>query len=101
MLSKCANPGCPVPFLYLHQGKLFRMDINSEVTATDAIPAARLLARRIEFFWLCNQCAEMVTLSYKKGVGVTAVPLSESQVSSTQASGTQASNTETLAASTS
>ena len=78
MLSKCANPGCPVPFLYLHQGKLFRMDINSE---DPAIPATRLLARRIEFFWLCNQCAEMVTLSYKKGVGVTVVPLSSTQVS--------------------
>ena len=98
MLSKCANPGCPVPFLYLHQGKLFRMDINSE---DPAIPAARLLARRIEFFWLCNQCAEMVTLSYKKGVGVTAVPLSESRVSGTQADSAQASNTGTLAASTS
>ena len=26
MLSKCANPGCAATFLYLHQGKLFRLD---------------------------------------------------------------------------
>ncbi len=26
MLSKCANPGCPAPFLYLRQGKLFRVE---------------------------------------------------------------------------
>ena len=25
MLSKCANPDCPASFLYLHQGKLFRL----------------------------------------------------------------------------
>ncbi len=33
MLSKCANPGCPAPFLYLHEGKLFRMDIGGEEAA--------------------------------------------------------------------
>jgi hypothetical protein len=79
MLSKCANPGCPAPFLFLHQGKLFRLDTNTEVPASDATPEMKKLARRIEFFWLCNQCAAQVTLSYKKGVGVTAVPLSETQ----------------------
>ncbi len=31
MLSKCANPGCPATFLYLHVGKLFRMDTTVEV----------------------------------------------------------------------
>ena len=33
MLSKCANPGCAATFLYLHQGKLFRLDTNVEVVA--------------------------------------------------------------------
>jgi len=28
MLSKCANPGCSASFLYLHQGKLFRLETN-------------------------------------------------------------------------
>ena len=31
MLSKCANPGCPATFLYLHQGKLFRLDSSTEI----------------------------------------------------------------------
>ena len=35
MLSKCANPGCPAPFLYLHEGKLFRLDTGSEDLPTD------------------------------------------------------------------
>ena len=33
MLSKCANPGCAATFLYLHQGKLFRLDTNVEAVA--------------------------------------------------------------------
>ena len=33
MLSKCANPGCPATFLYLHQGKLFRLDTSVEILA--------------------------------------------------------------------
>jgi len=94
MLSKCANPGCPAPFLYLHQGKLFRMDTNSEVITTDTAKEARRPARRLEFFWLCDQCAVLVTLNYKKGAGVIAVPLPK-----TQASEAQVSRTQTLVAS--
>jgi hypothetical protein len=89
MLSKCANPGCPAPFLYLHQGKLFRMDSNSEGPPTDAVTEARRPVRRLEFFWLCDQCAVLVTLNYQKGVGITAVPLSKTQASETQVSSMQ------------
>jgi hypothetical protein len=90
MLSKCANPGCPVAFLYLHQGKLFRWDTTFEVSPTDATTEAKRPSRRLEFFWLCDQCAVLVTLNYRKGVGVTAVPLSKTQASETQVSTTQA-----------
>ncbi len=99
MLSKCANPGCPAPFLYLHQGKLFRMDRNSEVPLTNAATDGRRLARRLEFFWLCDQCAVLVTLSYEKGVGITAVPLPKTQASETQVSENSVSSTQTLVAS--
>ena len=81
MLSKCANPGCPAPFLYLHQGKLFRWDTKSEVSTTDGATEARRPSRRLEFFWLCDQCAVLLTLNYKTGVGITAVPLSNTQAS--------------------
>jgi hypothetical protein len=29
----------------------------------------------VEFFWLCDQCAAEVTLGYKRGTGITVVPL--------------------------
>lgn len=75
MLSKCANPGCPAPFRYLHQGKLFRLDTRVEESETVPVPEVKKASRRIEFFWLCNQCAEELTLGYRKGVGITTVPL--------------------------
>ena len=72
MLSKCANPGCAATFLYLHQGKLYRLDTNVEAVAGTS---AKKPSRRVEFFWLCNQCAVEVTLGYKRGTGITVVPL--------------------------
>ncbi len=74
MLSKCANPGCAATFLYLHEGKLFRLDISIEVAATSAVGTKRP-SRRLEFFWLCNPCAAELTLGYEKATGVTVVPL--------------------------
>ncbi|HYM06264.1 MAG TPA: hypothetical protein VEU11_06855 [Terriglobales bacterium] len=75
MLSKCANPGCPATFLYLHQGKLFRLDTSVEILASAPVHEAKKASRRIEFFWLCNQCAAELTLGYQKGTGITVVPL--------------------------
>jgi hypothetical protein len=76
MLSKCANPGCPAPFLYLHQGKLFRLDTG---TAHPAAQSKERTVRHLEFFWLCEECAAKLTLDYKKGVGITTVSRSETQ----------------------
>jgi len=33
---------------------------------------------RVEYYWLCDQCAFALTLSYEKGRGVVAVPRPES-----------------------
>ena len=73
MLSKCANSSCSNPFLYLHNGKLFRMDLAVEPEMATA--DGKKPARRVEFFWLCNDCAASMTLSYKYGVGVVATPI--------------------------
>jgi hypothetical protein len=71
MLSKCANSSCSTAFLYLHDGKLFRMDVaDTDVASADI----RKPPRRLEFFWLCNECAASMTLTYKQGVGVVATP---------------------------
>jgi hypothetical protein len=75
MLSKCANPGCPATFLYLHQGKLFRLDTTVEILARSPVRKMTSASRHIEFFWLCNQCAAELTLGYQKGTGITVVPL--------------------------
>jgi hypothetical protein len=83
MLSKCANPGCPAPFLYLHEGKLFRLDTGIENPAGQS---AKKTVRNLEFFWLCDECAAKLTLSYKKGVGITTVPLPETQARAASAS---------------
>ena len=70
MLSKCANPGCRATFLYLHEGKLFRFDTS--IQTLDRIPV-----RRVEFFWLCEQCAQDLTLRYNQETGTTIVPLAK------------------------
>ena len=75
MLSKCANPGCAATFLYLHQGKLFRLDTSIEVVAGTSPAETKRPSRRVEFFWLCQACAAELTLGYKKGTGITVVPM--------------------------
>jgi hypothetical protein len=71
MVSKCANPACPEIFRYLHQGKLFRFEWN---LAQDSSSGIRDSLRHLEFFWLCESCATTMTVVYKKGSGVKAVP---------------------------
>jgi len=75
MLSKCANPGCPASFLYLHEGKLFRLDSSAEIVIRIPVSEVTRPSRRFEFFWLCNQCAAGLTLSYNKEIGITVMPL--------------------------
>jgi len=72
MVSKCANPTCSAPFLYLRDGRLFRV----EVEAAGPQPLGeRRPARRLEHFWLCGACSGLFTLTVDNGA-VTTVPLS-------------------------
>jgi len=75
MLSKCANPGCSASFLYLHQGKLFRLETSGNGDDDVADPQGKHATRRLEYFWLCDACASLMTVSFKKGVGVATRPL--------------------------
>jgi hypothetical protein len=74
MLSKCANPACLSSFLYLHEGKLFRIHIDTKTTdlhsAAGIDPQAKKPVRRVEFFWLCQECSTKMTVSFEEGVGV-------------------------------
>jgi hypothetical protein len=74
MTSKCANPECSAPFRYFHQGKLFRLETAAgldrrRVTFGADDQHAKPL-RRLEFYWLCDQCAEKMTLVSDANSGV-------------------------------
>ena len=77
MVSKCANPECEVPFRYFHQGKLFRLETESGHERRRGLGVDSGLKkplRRIEFFWLCENCSEKMTLVTEKDIGVTVRP---------------------------
>jgi len=66
VLSKCANPACHAAFRFLHEGKLFAMDVELD---PDSSPGAKHL-RRVEFFWLCDSCCAEMTLRLDKTTGI-------------------------------
>lgn len=77
MVSKCANPECAATFRYFHLGKLFRWEIEVGLDRRRALGERNEMEkprRRIEFFWLCEECAQKMTLVYEKGAGVSTHP---------------------------
>ena len=70
MLSKCANPSCTASFLYFHQGKLFRMNVEKSEPDEAALTRGGKRVRRMEFFWLCDGCSSRMTLEYDQRGGV-------------------------------
>ena len=78
MLHKCANPACLSPFRRLSQGKLFLVETEArEGAGLRRANRGGRPSHRIEYYWLCDQCAFVLTLSYEKGQGVIAVPRPE------------------------
>jgi hypothetical protein len=78
MISKCANPACTAHFLYLHEGKLFRVLHGSEEPPALQMgidPTVRKRVQRVEFFWLCSACSARMTVKYEKGSGIVVRPL--------------------------
>jgi hypothetical protein len=63
MLSKCANPSCSTPLIYLREGKIFRMDPSAK-TAHATGPSLVKPAERTEHFWLCGPCSARLTVVY-------------------------------------
>ncbi len=89
MLSKCANPACTAKLHYLHEGKIFRVDMEAEQNRNQhgqhkpvesRKPAAAAHAPGVvvghdaaykpEFFWLCAACAEAMTLALEDHIVV-------------------------------
>jgi hypothetical protein len=78
MLYKCANEACYTPFRRLREGKLFQ--VETEYFAEKAVNGTRRARRgrpwrRVEHYWLCDQCASYVTLTFDRKRGVVTVPL--------------------------
>jgi len=74
MVSKCANPVCSASFRYFREGRLFEI----EVTAHHGVGPAnsqRKPHRKVEYFWLCSNCATKLTVKADHEHGVVTVPL--------------------------
>ena len=83
MVSKCANPECTTPFLYFHRGKLFRVETEGRQERRRDMGAesgAGKPLRRIEFYWLCQDCAEKMTLVFDRTTGISVRPRPASPV---------------------
>jgi hypothetical protein len=77
MISKCANPSCSAHFLYLHQGRVFRILRRSEEIPDQQLgvdPSVKKHAQ-VEFYWLCDTCSRAWTIRYQEGIGVSVQPL--------------------------
>jgi len=60
MLAKCANPSCSASFRYLQEGRLFRLEADPKLTST--VNAYASSHTRVEYFWLCSRCSELMAL---------------------------------------
>jgi len=56
----------------LHQGRLFRWDgVNAGQNSIRRAGPEIKKARKVEFFWLCAECARTMTVVFNAKVGVT------------------------------
>jgi hypothetical protein len=76
MLSQCVNPQCSKPFLKLREGKLFLVETEfAGKSAEGPATCGRKQPRRVEHFWLCNDCAGQWTLIDDREQGIRLAPL--------------------------
>ncbi len=81
MLNKCANSICPTPFRRLSHGKLFRVERKAFVAGFAGLtpPRRSRPRRRVEHYWLCDQCSSVLTLIFEKEHGMLTGPLPEAK----------------------
>ena len=60
MIATCANPACNIPFRYFRSGQIFMVEANDN--HVDPRSRADHPKRRIEYFWLCGECAPTMHL---------------------------------------
>ena len=67
MLAKCANPPCFASFRYLHEGRLFVLDVSDDAGTDGRCRNERLEAHGLRYFWLCDTCHRSMTVVVRKG----------------------------------
>ena len=70
MLTKCANPGCFNHFLYMNEGKVFRFEQRCKSHGDFGSDPTQKIARTVEFFWLCSNCAATMTVVFRNEIGI-------------------------------
>jgi hypothetical protein len=77
MLHKCANPACTAIFRHLREGKMFY--VETEVFSSPRQPNGhgerRKGSRRLEHYWLCQDCCIHITLTFDQHQGILTIPL--------------------------
>jgi len=77
VLHKCANPVCCAQFRYLHQGKLFEVEIQY-FESRSGNGRGNLYSRKgqVERCWLCDRCAAGMALRLdpQQGVAIVSSP---------------------------
>lgn len=63
MVGKCANPECAATFRYLHEGRLFQVDMRRVSGGHEGICEFCGHPHHVRHFWLCNACARTMTLT--------------------------------------
>jgi len=71
MLSKCANPTCPITFRYLHEGRLYL--IASRETLAAHKPRRSSKSGQLEYAWLCSSCSLYLTIRIDEEFGTRVV----------------------------
>ncbi len=69
MVSQCANPRCSAPFRYLRQGKVFLVEHRNKNSNGNG----RRTAGKVEYFYLCSDCAARLTLEREPASGLVRV----------------------------
>jgi hypothetical protein len=65
MVSKCANPTCTARMKYLHEGRIFivQSPSSAQYWRRDSGSFSAPPGNQIEYFWLCNSCAEQMKIT--------------------------------------
>ena len=76
MLYKCANPACSNLFRRMSEGKLYYVETEYFESPKHRPHVGRKRhLRRVEHYWMCDECSPFLSLAFDKDRGVITMPL--------------------------